>query len=68
MQKSYIENYANYYNLKKSGTIYLNEKYEHVMSVIDGKIFYKLTETKWNICKSGDLLISIINNIPLHNQ
>ena len=67
MQKSYIENYANYYNLKKSGTIYLNEKYEHVMSVIDGKIFYKLTETKWNTCKSGDLLISIINNIPLHN-
>ena len=66
MQKSYVDNYASHFNLKKSGSIFLNERYEHVMSIINDKVYYRVNESEWKTCSAGDLLVSLINNIPLH--
>ena len=68
MGKQYMDKYAKHFKLHKSGNKFLNHKYEHVISVIDGKVFYKLSEGNWKTCKEGDLIVSIINNIPLHSN
>ena len=66
MQESYIKNYIKHFKLQKSGNKFFNDKYEHVLSIIDGKVYYRITMDEWKTCKTGDLLVSVINNIPLH--
>ena len=66
MQESYVKNYIEHFKLQKSGNKFLNNKYEHVLSIIDGKVYYKTGIDEWKTCKTGDLLVSVINNIPLH--
>jgi hypothetical protein len=66
MQKNYIEDYARHFNLKKSGDTFLNNHYEHVITVIGNEVHCRVSDTEWQTYKSGDLVVSIINNIPLH--
>ena len=66
MEKQYLDKYVSHFNLHKSGNKFLNEHYEHVLSIIDGKVFYRININEWKTCKSGDLIVSVINNIPLH--
>jgi hypothetical protein len=68
MEKQYIDKYAEQFKLKKSGNKFLNSRYEHVLSIVGSKVFYKLNENNWKTCKESDLLVSIINNIPLHTD
>ena len=37
-----------------------------VPPVIEESIYYRVAKNEWKACKQGDLLVSIINNIPLH--
>ena len=66
MKNEYVKKYVTHFQLHKSGNKFLNSRYEHVLSITNNQIFYKLSKNNWKACKEGDLLISIINNIPLH--
>ena len=66
MEKQYIDKYVEYFKLHRSGNKFLNANYEHVLSVVKDELHYKSSEGNWKTCKPGDLLVSIINNIPLH--
>ncbi len=66
MQETYVKNYIKHFKLQRSGNKFLNDKYEHVLSIIDGKVYYRIAIDEWKSCKTGDLLVSVINNIPLH--
>ena len=66
MQETYVKNYIKHFKLHKSGSKFLNDKYEHVLSIVEGKVHYRSGINEWKSCKTGDLLVSVINNIPLH--
>jgi len=66
MQTDYINKYISHFKLQRSGNKFLNERYEHVLSVIEGKVFYRNDMNEWKTCKTGDLIVSVINNVPLH--
>ncbi len=66
MQEEYVSKYVKHFNLHRSGNKFLNERYEHVLSIVDGKVFYRTDNENWESCKTGDLVVSVINNIPLH--
>ena len=66
MEEQYTNKYIEHFKLRKSGNKYLNHQYEHVMSIIGDKVFYRTSINEWKTCKTGDLIVSIINNIPLH--
>ena len=66
MEKQYLNKYVTYFKLHKSGNKFLNHRYEHVLSIVEDKVYYKLSEGNWKACKEGDLLVSVVNNIPLH--
>ena len=66
MKTDYINKYAQHFKLHKSGNKFLNQKFEHVLSLIDDQIYYRISENEWKSCKSGDLIVSVINDIPLH--
>ena len=66
MQKTYIKQYVKHFDLCRSGNKFYNKSAEHVLSVIEESIYYRVTKNEWKSCKQGDLLVSIINNIPLH--
>ena len=66
MQETYVKNYTKHFKLQKSGNKFLNDNYEHVLSILDGKVYYRTSINEWKSCKTGDLVVSVINNIPLH--
>ena len=66
MQKTYIKQYVRHFDLYQSGNKYYNKDAYHVLSIIDESVYYRTGHSKWKTCKQGDLLVSIINNIPLH--
>ena len=66
MQKTYLKQYVNYFKLARNGCKYYNMRGMHVLSIIEGIIHVK-NNHEWKKCKEGDLIVSIINNIPLHS-
>ena len=66
MQQSYIKQYVNHFNLVREGQKYYDLHGYHVLSIVNGGIQVK-TNNSWSLIKEGDLLISIINNIPIHD-
>lgn len=66
MKEIYVKNYIQHFKLHQSGNKFLNSRYEHVLSIVEGTVYYRANINEWKSCKTGDLLVSIINNIPLH--
>ena len=66
MQQTYIKEYINHFGLYRSGNKYFDKNAYHVLSVVNEDIYYRISHNEWKTCKQGDLLVSIINNIPLH--
>lgn len=65
MQKSYIRKYADRFNLYTDGYSCWNIRGDKVLELQGNKIFYRENYDTWKWGKEGDLLICIINNIPL---
>ena len=69
MQKSYIRNYAEKFNL-----FYGHDKcYDQMGNLVmfsqgDGKYVLYRSGPKWVPAKQGDLLIAIMNNTPIHGE
>mgnify|MGYP001293534542 CR=1 FL=1 len=66
MQKTYLRQYVNYFKLAQDGCKYYDMTGRHVLSIVEGIIHVK-NKNNWSQCKEGDLIVSIVNNIPLHN-
>ena len=68
MQKSYVKQYAEHFKLYRRENSYYNERGDLVLSILNEQIFCRQNNVDWKPCKQGDLIVSIINNIPLHCQ
>jgi hypothetical protein len=66
MQKTYIKQYVRHFDLYQSGNKFYDKNAYHVLSVVNENIHYRVGHSEWKICNQGDLIVSIINNIPLH--
>ena len=68
MQKTYLNDYAQKFNLIKTGNAFINKQGDLVMSIVENVIYYRVTDVDWKKCSEGDLVVAIINNIPIHNS
>ena len=65
--ENYIKKYANCFNLYYGENTCYNKQGEKVLFLNEDKtVSYRMDPLKWSKCKQGDLLVSIINNIPIH--
>lgn len=67
MMNNYVKKYTDQFNLYKSeDNLYCDLQGRYVLSVTNNKIYYLSSSNVWQECKPGDLIVSIINNIPIH--
>jgi hypothetical protein len=65
MQKNYIDEYAKQFKLFKTGNKLYTFEGKHVISIVDKYVKYKVLD-EWKSCRQGEIVVSIINNIPIH--
>ena len=65
---NYIREYAKYFDLLYGDFVCYNKYGDKVLYLNHDKtVSYRESKEKWLLCKQGDLLVSIINNIPIHS-
>ena len=66
--KHNIRKYVSQFKLVKSGEdIYSNVSGKDVLRVKNNSIQIKVADGTWRVTRQGDLIISIIDNVPLHS-
>tara|TARA_A100001515_G_scaffold107311_1_gene88118 strand:- start:236 stop:439 length:204 start_codon:yes stop_codon:yes gene_type:complete len=66
MKCDYIEAYAKRFKLQVFNGVCYEKAHPVVMKASNKYILYKNAKNKWSAAKQSDLLISVINDIPLH--
>lgn len=61
----YLRRYAEEFSLYTDGSSCWNKRGEKIIQILNDKIQYKNSRSQWVSCKEGDLLVCIINGIPL---
>lgn len=61
-----IKLYVSKFNLTKIGNSYSDVSGKCVFRIKDEYVELKTAHNRWKRYKHGDLVVSVINNIPLH--
>jgi hypothetical protein len=61
-----IKLYVSNFNLIKTGNDYSDVSGKCVFRIKDEYVELKTSRNRWKRYKHGDLVVSVINNIPLH--
>jgi hypothetical protein len=67
MKKNYFRKYVTHFKLIKTGdNTFSNTGGVDVLRVVDDKILVRESHGVWKPVRTGSLVLSVINNIPLH--
>lgn len=65
MKNNYLRQYAKHFNYYTDGISCWDNQGAKTVELINDRIHYKTGSNKWSWGKQGDLLVCIINGIPL---